>query len=150
MIGTLHGIYVSIFSTVSNALTRDVSLVLLRVPIALVFWNSGRTKVENGSWLPWNINGSQGYLFGEKFGLPFPELMATLASIGEHVLPVLLILGIFTRVGAVGMLIMTAIIQYSVPGGWLTHLMWAGVLLTIAVQGPGRLSVDHFVGPRLK
>ncbi len=150
LIGSLRNFYTSFFGAVSNEVTRDLGLLLLRVPIALVFWNSGRTKVEKGSWNPLNINDSQAYLFGERFGLPFPELMATFASLGEHILPILLILGIFTRFGATGMLIMTAVIQYSVPTGWTLHLMWSGILLTIIVMGPGRLSLDHILGRMYK
>ena len=66
--------------------------------------------------------------------------------LAEHVLPVLLILGLFARVSAMGLLIMTAVIQVFVfPGAWVTHGLWAAALLVTLAQGPGRLSLDHWL-----
>jgi len=124
---------------------RDLSILGLRVSIALVFWYSGRTKVDG-----WNIfaaTDSQVYLFENKFNLPFPELMATVAGIAEHVLPVMLIIGFMTRVGAVGLLVMTAVIQLFVfpDAWWSTHMFWAVILFAIIGVGPGRLSLDYLL-----
>uniref|UniRef100_UPI0025CFE357 DoxX family protein n=1 Tax=Roseinatronobacter sp. TaxID=1945755 RepID=UPI0025CFE357 len=69
---------------------------------------------------------------------------AVLATLAEHILPVLLILGLFARFSALGLLIMTAVIQIFVfPGAWVTHGLWAAALLVTVTQGPGRLSLDH-------
>ena len=124
---------------------RDLSILGLRVSIALVFWYSGRTKVDG-----WNIfaaTDSQVYLFENKFNLPFPELMATVAGIAEHVLPVMLIIGFMTRIGAAGLLVMTAVIQLFVfpDAWWSTHMFWAVILFAIIGVGPGRLSLDYLL-----
>jgi putative oxidoreductase len=51
-----------------------------------------------------------------------PAPAAVVASVAEHVLPVLLVLGFFARLSALGLLLMTAVIQIFVfPGAWVTH-----------------------------
>ncbi len=69
-----------------------------------------------------------------------------MATVAEHVLPVLLILGLLSRFSALGLLAMTAVIQIFVfPEAWVTHGLWAAALLVVAAQGPGRLSLDHLL-----
>jgi putative oxidoreductase len=67
-----------------------------------------------------------------------------LATVAEHVLPVLLVLGLMSRISALGLLVMTAVIQLFVfPEAWITHALWAAALLVVIAHGPGRLSLDH-------
>ncbi|WP_103256593.1 DoxX family protein [Tabrizicola aquatica] len=118
--------------------------LLLRVFPALVFWQSGRTKVEGFS-----IKDSTWFLFEHEYALPVipHELAAVLATVAEHLLPVLLILGLFTRFSALGLLAMTAVIQIFVyPDAWMTHGLWAAPLLALVIWGPGRWSLDHLLG----
>lgn len=64
----------------------------------------------------------------------------------ELVLPVLLVLGLFTRYAALGLLLMTAVIQLTVPDGWANfHLPWAAMALTLVVYGGGRIALDTLV-----
>ena len=78
--------------------------------------------------------------------------MAYLAAIGEIVLPVLLILGLATRLSAVGILIMTIVIQLTIPDGLINfHLPWAAMALALIAYGGGMLSGDRLlaaIGPR--
>jgi putative oxidoreductase len=70
-----------------------------------------------------------------------------LATIAEHVLPVLLVLGLLTRLSALGLLVMTLVIQVFVfPEAWVTHGLWATALLLLVARGPGRLSIDRAAG----
>ena len=70
-----------------------------------------------------------------------------MATVAEHLLPILLILGLFTRLSALGLLGMTAVIQIFVySDAWMTHGLWAAPLLAVVARGPGRWSVDHFAG----
>lgn len=118
--------------------------LMLRVFPALVFWQSGRTKVEGFS-----IKDSTWFLFEHEYALPVipHELAAVLATVAEHLLPVLLILGLFTRFSALGLLAMTAVIQIFVyPDAWMTHGLWAAPLLALVIWGPGRWSLDHLLG----
>ena len=87
-------------------------------------------------------------LFASEYRLPFidPSWAAHMAAYAEHVFPVLLVMGLFTKVTAVGMLVMTAVIQVFVyPHAWPTHLSWAALMLYLVFYGPGRVSVDRFV-----
>ena len=68
------------------------------------------------------------------------------ASYAEHVLPILLVLGLFTRLSAFGLLMMTAVIQIFVyPSAWPTHLSWATLALFPMFYGGGRFAVDRLI-----
>ena len=119
-----------------------VALLVLRLPIAIVFWRSGRTKVEG--WNIFSVKDSQYFLFREEFGMPMPELTAHVTAIAEHVLPILLVLGLLTRLSALGMFGMTMVIQFFVyPDAWFSaHMFWAVILFAVIALGPGRYSLD--------
>lgn len=125
-----------------------LSLLFLRVALAVPFYRSGLTKWDGFL----SLSPSARILFQEEFKLhifgaqipyPAPVLMATLAGIGEIVLPVLLVLGLFTRFAALGILVMTIIIQLTVPSGWANfHLPWAAMALALMSFGGGRIALD--------
>jgi putative oxidoreductase len=123
---------------------HDLIALAARVFPAVVFWQSARTKVEGFS-----IKEQTFFLFEHVYALPLipPAWAAVLATLAEHVLPVLLILGLMSRFAALGLLVMTAVIQIFVfPGAWVTHGLWAVALLVVVARGPGRLSLDHALG----
>ena len=122
------------------------SLVLLvqRVGIAAVFFMSGRTKVDGFL----TVNDTAFELFRTEYALPLikPEIAAYAATYSEHLFPILLVLGLFTRFAALGLLGMTLVIQTFVyPDAWPTHLSWAGLLLPLIAFGGGKLSLDQFL-----
>ena len=128
----------------ANRIPHDLVALAARVFPAIVFWQSARTKVDGLT-----IKDSTYFLFEHVYGLPIipPAWAAVLATLAEHVLPVLLILGVLSRVSALGLLVMTAVIQIFVfPGAWVTHGLWAVGLLVVIAQGPGRASVDYALG----
>lgn len=139
----------------------DVLALLARVSIAGVFWRSGQTKVEGlqidlveGRFaLGWPRLADQTVdLFRDEYRLPLlaPELAAVLATWAEHLLPLALLLGLATRLSALALLGMTAVIQLLVyPGAWPTHGVWAAVLLMLVLRGPGAWSLDHGVAHAL-
>jgi len=113
---------------------------LFRFTIAVVFWNSGQTKIA--SWL------TTVALFRDEYQVPIlpPELAASLAATVELTCPVLLVLGLATRLATLPMLGMTFVIEVFVyPENWLEHLTWATTLLFILTRGPGPFSLDHFI-----
>jgi putative oxidoreductase len=117
-----------------------------RIPVAGVFWNSGRTKVDG--WNIFRINDSAAMLFEHEFQLPLlnPIFAAHLAALAEHVFPVLLVLGLATRYSALALLIMTAVIQLFVyPDAWPTHGTWAACFLLLIARGPGAVSLDCWI-----
>lgn len=139
-----------------------VLALLARFSIAAVFWKSGQTKIEglaidlvNGEFsLGWpRLSDSAVFLFREEYRLPLlpPELGATLAALGEHIFPILLLFGLATRLSALALLGMTLVIQLLVyPGAYPTHGVWAAVLLFLMVHGPGNLSLDAWIQRRAK
>jgi putative oxidoreductase len=138
------------------------SLIALlgRFSIAAVFWKSGQTKIEG---LALDLFGGEfqfGWprlaestipLFREEYALPLvpPEIAAYAAATAEHVFPVLLLIGFGSRFSALALLVMTLTIQVFVyPSAYPTHGVWATVLLYLLARGPGRYSVDHWLGSR--
>jgi len=127
--------------------------LLLRLAIAVPFLQSGLLKWEGFL----QLNETAIYLFTDEFQLhlpggpyafPAPALVAFLAACGEVFLPLLLILGLGTRFAALGIVLMTIVIQLTVPEGWPVHLTWVAMALAIAAFGPGRFSIDYWLGDR--
>ncbi len=115
--------------------------LLARIAVALVFWRSGQTKVDG-----WQITDTTFLLFREEYQVPFlpPEIAAYLATIQEHVFSVLLVIGLCSRLSALGLLGMTIVIQTFVyPSHYPEHLLWGALLFLIVARGPGALSLDH-------
>lgn len=119
-------------------------LLLARLGVAAVFFQSGRTKVDGLL----TIKDSTYFLFSEEYQLPFipPDIAAHLATYAEHLFPVLLVLGFMTRLSALALLGMTAVIQIFVyPDAWPTHLTWSALLITLITFGPGGWSLDRLL-----
>jgi putative oxidoreductase len=119
-----------------------------RVFPAAIFWQSGQTKVAG-----WHLKPSAIALFQNEYQLPIidPTAAAYLSAFGEHIFPVLLVLGLATRLAALGLLFMTAVIEIFVyPGAWPTHGVWATCFLALIARGAGEISLDHLVAHRFK
>jgi putative oxidoreductase len=134
---------------VRQAGTLDaIALLACRLLLARTFLLSGLTK-----WDGFTIRDDTFYLFSDEYfgsyGLPqgVTDAMAIAASFAEIILPLLLILGLFTRVAATGVLAMTLVIQIFVyPDAWWTvHAWWATVALLLMALGPGRVSLDRLL-----
>lgn len=124
---------------------------VLRIALALPFFKSGLTKWDGFL----TLSPSATFLFEELFKIhilgaeypfPMPVVIAHLVALAEITLPVLLVLGLGTRLVALALLIMTGVIQLTVPDGWANfHLPWASMALAIIALGPGRLSLDSII-----
>lgn len=139
----------------ADALIRTIaqpSLVqlVLRVALAVPFWRSGILKWDGFL----QINDTAVTLFTDEFMLhlpggpypfPAPAVVAFLSGSGEIVFPILLVLGLATRFAAFGLLVMTAVVELTVPDGWPVHLTWAAMALGIMAWGPGRFSSDSWI-----
>jgi putative oxidoreductase len=137
------------WNRVADALDRWIGHSLLalaaRFAIAGIFFLSGRTKVEG--WL--TVSDTAIALFADEYKAPLlpPALAAHLATYAEHLFPILLVLGLFTRLSALALLGMTLVIQFFVyPDAWPTHLSWAALLLYLAGRGAGAVSLDRMLG----
>jgi putative oxidoreductase len=129
----------------SDLIGHGLLALVSRAAIGAVFFLSGRTKVDGFL----TINDGARALFREEYRLPIidPEIAAHLAAYAEHLFPLLLVLGLATRLSALALLGMTAVSQIFVyPDAWPTHLTWAGLLLYLAARGGGPLSIDRLIG----
>ena len=141
-----------------NAVIRAIAQpsltqLILRFGLAVPFWRSGVNKWDGF----FQLNDVAILLFSSEFQLhlpggpypfPAPAVMAFAAGSAEVLLPVLLVLGLATRAAAFWLLLMTLIVQLTVPDGWPLHLTWAAMALGLMAWGPGRLSLDHLIKER--
>ncbi|WP_211259160.1 DoxX family protein [Dyella japonica] len=131
----------------SPLLPDALLLLVARLGIAAVFFQSGRTKVEGFL----SIKPSTYDLFASEYRLPLipSDWAARLATGAEHLFPLLLVLGLSTRISALALLGMTTVIELFVyPDAWPTHLSWAALLLPLAVRGGGKWSLDQLLRQR--
>ena len=136
--------YDAITTRLSGALPESLVLAFVRVVLAGVFWRSGQTKVVEGSWF--TLTDTTYELFRTEYaGVPLPpEFAAVMANAAEHILPALLLVGLFTRFSALGLLGMTLVIQFFVypDAWWPEHSLWAALALILILRGGGRFSLD--------
>lgn len=128
---------------------------MLRLALALPFLRSGRTRWDGFlSLSPATLylfeNQFKLHVFGAAYGFPAPDVVALFVAFAEIALPVLLILGLATRLAALALLVMTGVIQLVFPDGWANfHLYWASLAVAIIAIGPGALSLDRLIDGRL-
>ncbi len=139
-----------------NAITESIAQpsltqFVLRIALATPFWRSGIKKWDGFL----QLNDVAVLLFSTEFKLhlpggpysfPAPEATAFLVGSAEILFPILLVLGLVTRLAACGLLVMTLVVELTVPDGWPVHVTWAAMALGIMAWGPGRLSLDHWFG----
>lgn len=133
------------FASAAERTVPDWLLPLLqRLAIAAVFFLSGRTKVDG----VFTISDSTFFLFENDYAVPLlsPQVAAYAASAAEHIFPILLVLGLFTRLSATALLMMTLVIQLFVyPGAWAVHFTWAALMIPLIARGGGRMSLDRLL-----
>lgn len=144
-VGGVRGRWNRATDTLANLINHTSLALIDRFAIAAVFFYSGRTKVDGFV----TVNDSAYALFRDEYKVPLipHEIAAHLATYAEHLFPLLLVLGLFTRLSALALLGMTAVIQIFVyPDAWPTHLSWAGLLLYLIARGAGQASLDRLIG----
>ncbi|HUF72664.1 MAG TPA: DoxX family protein [Gammaproteobacteria bacterium] len=118
----------------------SVLQLALRIGIAAMFFRSGLLKINS-----WEFTV---LLFRNEYQVPLidPVLAAQLATALELALPVLLVIGLGTRLATLPLLGMVAVIQLFVfPNAWSDHLMWGAILLFLLTRGPGTFSIDYLI-----
>lgn len=139
------GAYARIAAWLDAHVASDLLLLVARLGIASIFFLSGRTKVEGVL----TITPSTYELFQTEYVLPLvpPHIAAPAATYAEHLFPILLVIGLFTRPAAAALLGMTLVIEIFVyPDAWPTHLGWAALLLPLIARGGGAWSLDRLFG----
>jgi putative oxidoreductase len=105
-----------------------------------VFFRSGLVKLAD-----WNATLM---LFQTEYNVPVlpPNVAATLAASMELGLSTLVLLGLCTRLSALGLLGMVSVIQIFVyPNAWPDHIQWLAFMLFIVCRGPGKISLDYLL-----
>ncbi len=119
----------------------------LRLWVARVFWNSGLQKTA--SW------DSTLMLFEYEYAVPLLpfDVAAYLATGVELAAPILLVLGLGTRAGALALFILNYVAAISYPdlniAGIKDHMLWGTMLAITFFHGSGKISIDYFVQRKL-
>ncbi len=122
---------------------QPLAALLARIYVANVFFKSGLTKLRD-----WDITLA---LFQDEYKVPLlpPEVAAVLGTGGELVLPVLLLLGLGGRVGALGLSVINVVAVLSLseiaPAALQQHMTWGVLLAALAVFGSGRWVIDSWL-----
>ncbi len=121
----------------------DIFKLFLRLYVADAFFRAG--------WLKFNSWDSTLYLFEEEYQVPFIpwELAAYLGTAAELILPVLLVLGLATRLSALALFVFNIIAVVSYPAiwesGYYDHKLWGIMLLVTVLYGQGKVSIDSLI-----
>jgi putative oxidoreductase len=123
-----------------NSVPYDVLVLVPRIATFSVFFRSGLVKLAD-----WN---STLLLFQNEYKVPVlpPEIAAYMAASMELGLSSLVLVGLFSRLGVLGLIGMIAVIQTFVyPMAWPDHIQWLGFMVIILFRGPGKFSLDYLL-----
>jgi putative oxidoreductase len=111
-----------------------------RIGVGATFFKAGLLKYQS-----WEFTVR---LFQEEYRVPVldPAVAARIAMVQELTIPILLFLGLATRLATLPLLGMIAVIQTFVyPNAYNEHLVWGAILVLLLTRGPGVFSVDHLI-----
>ncbi len=144
--------YERLTNWLSSPRAEALVILLVRITLAGIFWRSGRTKIEDGSLLTLSENTLYQFDDAPFNNVPLlsPDLAAHLTLYAEHLFPVLLVIGLFTRMSALALLGMTLVIQIFVfpEAWWPVHSLWVALALILIVRGGGLLSLGAILAKR--
>jgi putative oxidoreductase len=132
-----------VFHSVRDWLSRfPLSIIQLagRIGVGAVFFKAGLLKYRS-----WEFTV---LLFRDEYRVPLldPALAARIAMVQELTIPILLFLGLSSRLATLPLLGMILAIQVFVyPNAFSDHLVWAAILLLVLTRGPGVFSLDHLI-----
>lgn len=139
------------FICVVSCLPDWIYTTIARFAVGFIFLVSGLLKVDDN----YAIKDITYDLFRDvhfaRVSLPegVMNILTIMGTYAELILPLLLIIGLGSRFAALGLLIMTIVIQFVVfPDQLLTyreHGLWAVALLAVLIKGPGPFSLDYFI-----
>ena len=118
--------------------------LIARAATCTVFLSSGTEKLAD-----WSATLA---LFENEYKVPLlpPHPAAYFATTVEISCALLVMAGLFTRFAVFMLIGMTAVIEVFVyPMAWPTHIQWLAFMFIILARGPGKVSLDALIGPRL-
>jgi putative oxidoreductase len=116
-----------------------------RIGVGATFFKAGLLKYQS-----WEFTVR---LFQEEYRVPLLDaaVAARIAMVQELTIPILLFLGLATRLATLPLLAMIAVIKTFVyPNAYNEHLIWGAILVLLLTRGPGVFSVDHLIGQYAK
>jgi len=125
------------------SLLEPIALLIARFYVGWIFFASGLTKLRD-----WD---STLFLFEEEYQVPLLpyELAAYLGTAAELILPVLLVIGLASRLSALGLFFVNivAVISFSDIGAaaYMEHVLWGALLVQVVIFSGGFFTVDRFV-----
>lgn len=111
-----------------------------RIGVGATFFKAGLLKYQSFEFTV--------RLFQEEYRLPLldPAVAARIAMVQELTIPILLFLGLATRIATLPLLGMIAVIQTFVyPNAYNEHLVWGAILVLLLTRGPGVFSIDYLI-----
>lgn len=181
MITAIRNLHHTVFGFIQGLLQDWFPGLLARFVFAAVlfmyFFNSAKTKVGDGlsglleiqdgafiQILP-TVMEQYGYDASQIPGFPY-QLIVYAGTYSEFILPVLVVLGLFTRIASAGMVVFVFIQSYvditahsadeKTIGSWFDRVpdsaildqraLWVFLLVYLAIYGAGKVSVDHLIG----
>jgi putative oxidoreductase len=127
-----------------DAVPYSALALIARAATFSVFWRSGTQKLSD-----WSATLA---LFRNEYHTPLlpPVVAAYTAASLELGCSTLVLLGLLTRVSTLLLLGMTLTIQLFIyPDAWPTHIQWLAFMAVIVLRGPGAISLDALIGPRV-
>jgi putative oxidoreductase len=149
-----------VFAPIDSLLSKMPAWVInlaMRLVIFKVFWLAVQTKITGFTiagqhFKFWNLTDNTFLLFDFEYTIPLipSQIAAYMGTFGEFFLSLMILLGLFTRFAALGLLIMTLVIQFFVyPDAWWTvHVYWVLPLLYLIKYGGGSISLDALLNRR--
>lgn len=145
-----------LYANIADAVTKwlfPIGLLAARIYVGWVFFKSGWARLM--TWLD-GKGSNEVFLFDNIHPVPgLPgSIIAPVTMVGELILPILLVFGIFTRIGAGGILVMAMVIELvaaQTPQGKengisnLIHYLWMVLALMVVLRGPGWMSADYLL-----
>jgi putative oxidoreductase len=139
------------FTTFDAVLARGCELLQPPVLLGIRLWVSWQFLVSG--WLKLTTWDTTLELFRSEYQVPLlaPGLAAVAATFGELVFPALLVAGLFTRIGAIGLFAVNAV---ALASYWHVlgaegfeaargqHYLWGLMLLVLIAFGGGPWSLD--------
>jgi len=178
MLNSIHSLYTQITGAIERLTDGWLLGLLARFLFAAVlfvyFFNSAMTKfsgwplfIDDAAYfqiLP-PIVEAAGYDVSQVSFIPW-GLIVFAGSHGEIILPLLLVLGLFTRIAALGMIVFVVVQSYvdivfhgvdaATIGSWFDNLsnaaildqraLWVFLFIYLAFKGPGKISLDYVLG----
>jgi putative oxidoreductase len=155
---SITGAAVDFINALCAVVPYAVIALIIRLVMARVFFFSGQKLIEGpivpidlkpftfNLVLPAHVSAATFASFQKTFAAA-PAFAAYVFSYAEFFLPLLLVIGLATRLSAAILFILTILIQiYVEPGAfWTANIYWAMLLLVLMSCGAGEVSIDRLI-----